>query len=152
MPHKSSTHLFFHFSVWKADNTLLSLWFAVKNMFLLVKDSNNCHFTKRPWCIFISFFCFGNRNLSIKIGPLTWQRKNQRKHNNIRRILEGSYAHPIPPTLYKMSFVISSKSIRGDCHHLETYTWLNITNSRSPRNFYLRWFSKLSYLVSWCLQ
>ena len=72
-----------------------------------------------------SVFCYGNKNLGIKVEPLTWQSKDQRKHNNIKRILQAVMLTTMPPTLYKKSFVLSPKSLKSDHHHLETLLLLS---------------------------
>ena len=72
-----------------------------------------------------SLFSCGIKNLGIKVEPLTWLSKDEGKHNNIKRILQAVMLTTMPPTLYKKSFILSSKSMRSDHHHLETLLLLS---------------------------
>lgn len=56
-----------------------------------------------------SLFCYGNKNLGIKVEPLTWQSKDQRKHNNIKRILQAVYAYHYATNIVQEEFCIISK-------------------------------------------
>ena len=57
-------------------------------------------------------FSSGIKNLGIKVEPLTWLSKDEGKHNNIKRISQAVTLTAMPPTLYKKSFILSSKSVR----------------------------------------